>query len=306
VAALMQYFEHRFVAMGGPCRLRLYVCREEVALSAITAAEAEVRRLERKYSRYLPDSLTSRINRRAGSNTPEPIDVETAGLLNYADILWRESDGLFDLTSGVLRRAWDFRSGRVPAQDDLDKLLPLVGWQRVRWDQSSIYLPKRGMELDFGGCVKEYGSDSAALTLLRYGVKHALVDLSGDMAAVGARIDGEPWRIGIRHPKEKGHAVAWVPLSAGGLASSGDYERCLKVGGRRYGHILNPQTGWPLQGLAAVSVIAEQCLVAGSSSTIAMLKPASEALDWLVALGLPWLALDQSLQCHGSLKLSLL
>jgi len=92
-----------------------------------------------------------------------------------------------------------------------------------------------------------------------------------------------------------------VMLPAGGLASSGDYERCIEIDGIRYGHILHPHTGWPVSGLVAVSVLASQCLVAGSSATIAMLKPASEALDWLDKLGLPWLAIDAQLSCHGTL-----
>ncbi len=107
----MQRVEHSFKAMGGPCRLRLELDDAVRAETAIAAAVAEVQRLERKYSRYIEDSLTSQINRAAGTGKPVPLDSETAGLLNYADTVWRESDGLFDLTSGVLRRAWDFKSG---------------------------------------------------------------------------------------------------------------------------------------------------------------------------------------------------
>jgi len=157
------------------------------------------------------------------------------------------------------------------------------------------------MELDFGGCVKEYAADSAAAQLRRHGVTSALVDLAGDMVAVGSPADASGWPVGIRHPARKASAVARVLLPEGGLASSGDYERCLEVDGKRYGHILHPRTGWPAGGLVAVSVLAAQCLVAGSSATIAMLKPTAEALDWLENLGLPWLAIDADLNCHGSL-----
>jgi thiamine biosynthesis lipoprotein len=297
----MASIEHNFSAMGGPCRLRLEVDDDSLARTAIAAAEAEVRRLEQKYSRYLDDSLTTRINRAAGTGQAVPVDGETAGLLHYANTAWRESDGLFDLTSGVLRRAWDFKSGRPPVQGDIDELLPLVGWQQVQWDRDSVYLPQQGMELDFGGCVKEYAADSAAVQLRRHGVRAALVDLAGDMATLGAPEGERGWPVGIRHPVNKDSAVARLLLPEGGLASSGDYERCLEMDGVRYGHILHPQTGWPIHGLVAVSVLAGQCLVAGSSATIAMLKPAAEALTWLERLGLPWLAMDADLQCHGSL-----
>ena len=297
----MERVEHTFKAMGGPCRLRLETDDSDPADIAIAAAVREVQRLEQKYSRYLPDSLTTAINRAAGAGTPVAIDAETAGLLNYANTVWRESEGLFDLTSGVLRKAWDFKSGRLPEQRAIDDLLPLVGWDQLRWDQNSVYLPKAGMELDFGGCVKEYAADSAAAQLRHHGVQSALVDLAGDMAAVGTPAGSTGWPVGIRHPASKDRAVAELLLPEGALASSGDYERCMVIDGRRYGHILHPRSGWPTQGLVAVSVLAGQCLVAGSSATIAMLKPADQALAWLGDLGLPWLAIDSDLACYGSL-----
>lgn len=287
--------------MGGPCRFRLEVGDGADPAPALRAAEQEVRRLEAKYSRYREDSVTSRINRAAGQGAGSAIDRETAGLLQYADTVFRESGGLFDLTSGVLRRAWDFRSGRLPAQSDIDPILPLVGWEQVAFDDKRVYLARPGMEIDFGGCVKEYAADSAANCLGRHGVTTALVDLAGDMAAVGTPSGKRGWEVGIRHPIHTTQAVAQVVLPEGGLASSGDYARCMVVDGTRYGHILNPHTGWPVRGLVAVSVIAPQCLVAGSSATIAMLHSAGDGLAWLDALGLPWFAMDQALACHGTL-----
>ena len=309
----MQRFEHSFTAMGGPCRLRLDCIHTDTAQAAVRAAEAEVRRLERKYSRYLPDSLTSKINHLAGSKSPVAIDAETAGLLHHAQTLWQESDGRFDLTSGVLRRAWDFKSSRLPSQSEIDALLPLIAWDAVEWDDAQLRLPQAGMELDFGGCVKEYACDSALGVLGKHGIEHALVDLAGDIAAFGGQVphsnadgvyamdDGAttPWQIGIRDPVGGEQPIAYVPLINGGLASSGNYERYMEVDGRRYGHILDPKTGWPVQGLAAVSIVAEQCLVAGSAATLALLMPETEALAWLKDLGLPWLAVDARAGTHG-------
>lgn len=294
------HYDHRFRAMGGPCRLRFDCEDDAVASTVVAEVEAEVQRLEKKYSRYLPDSLTSQINAAAGSGALA-IDEETAGLLGFAQTLWQQSGGLFDLTAGVLRRAWNFKSGQLPAQSSLDGLLPCVGWDRVEWDRDCIRLPLPGMEIDFGGCVKEYASDSAAAVLVRNGIGRGLVDLAGDMAAVGAGSIAEPWPIGISHPRQSGAAIAHISLSEGGLASSGDYARCLLIDGRRYGHILNPATGWPVRGLVAVSVAASQCLVAGGSATIGMLQPEAEALSWLAELGLPWFAVDSDLNCHGVL-----
>ena len=287
----MQSFEHSFKAMGGPCKIHVISPHEKTAVAALAACEAEVRRLESKYSRYREGSVTTAINSAAGVEAVE-IDKETAGLLAYADTAWRESAGLFDLTSGLLRQAWDFRSGKIPDPELVKSLLRKVGWKGLRWTKTSAFLLEAGMELDFGGCVKEYATDSSAGILRNRGIDHALVDLAGDMASVGGRGDGEPWVIGIRHPNSPAHAAATLELSGQALASSGDYERAIEFEGNRYGHILNPRTGWPVQGFAAVSVSAPQCLVAGSAATVAMLKPQEESLQWLSRLGLPWVAVE--------------
>lgn len=288
----MQRVEHHFVAMGGPACFHIDTQDIEHAEAAIAAAVKEVRRLERKYSRYLPDSLASRINSAAGSGCPVAIDRESALLLEMAHTLWLQSDHLFDPTSGVLRRAWNFQSGRPPLQRELDALLTLVGWHRVQRELATVYLPTPGMELDFGGFVKEYAVDCAAEIMRSLDVDSALVNLAGDMAAIGNQGNGVPWRVGIRGSGRSKGPVSWIELSGSAVASSGNYERCIDWQGRRYGHILHPGTGWPVEGLASASIAAPQCLVAGVSTTVAMLLPTERALDWLSGLGLPWLAID--------------
>jgi len=289
-----------FRAMGSVCELRLYGDGEAQVDDVAEAARAEVLRLERKYSRYRDDSLTTRVNRSAGDRAGVDVDEETASLLDYADTAFRESGGLFDVTSGILRAAWDFRSGRVPTQEELDGLRPRIGWDKVSWRRPRVVLPLAGMELDFGGYVKEYAADRAAELCRQAGLSSGLVDLGGDLAVVGPHPDGRPWKVGIRHPRRPETAVATVCLAAGGIASSGDYERFMVVDGVRYGHILSPKTGWPVRGFAAVSVAAPHCLVAGTASTVAMLKGDAGA-DWLQGLGLPSLWIDQSERIHGSL-----
>ncbi|MEF7615101.1 FAD:protein FMN transferase [Aquincola sp. MAHUQ-54] len=288
---------HAFRAMGGPCEVRLQADDPALAARAARAAEAEVRRLEARFSRYRADSIASRINRSAGSGTAIEVDAETAALIDYAQTAWVQSEGLFDITSGVLRRVWDFHAARVPSQAEIAPVLALVGWQQVRWRRPWLSLPVAGMELDFGGYVKEYAADRAAAAARTAGACHGFVELGGDIALVGPHADGAPWRIGIRHPREPARAAAELRLARGAVASSGDYERCFEQGGRRYSHLLDPRSGWPVQGgLAAASVVAGQCLVAGTATTIAMLKGAGDGLRWLQALGLPYLAVDH----HGT------
>jgi thiamine biosynthesis lipoprotein len=288
----MDIFSHTFKAMGGPCEVRLYAPNAARAQACAAAAQAEILRLERKYSRYREDSLTSLVNRSAGDARGVEVDAESAGLLDYAHTAWAQSEGLFDITSGVLRRVWDFKAGRIPSSEELAAILPLIGWDRLRWDKPRLVLPLAGMELDFGGYVKEYAADRAAFTARAAGARHGFVELAGDIALIGPHPDDAPWQIGIRHPRHPEQAMASIPLASGAIASSGDYERYFELDGQRYCHVLNPKTGWPVQGMASVSVVAEQCLVAGTASTIAMLKGAEEGPSWLDELGLRHLCMD--------------
>jgi thiamine biosynthesis lipoprotein len=292
---------YRFRAMGSPCTLHLHGETRTGTDRLARDCEAEVRRLEAKYSRYADDSVASRINRSAGEEAGLVVDEETAGLLDYAATCFAQSEGLFDVTSGILRRVWDLKSGRVPAREEIGALLPRIGWQRLRWERPRIVLPVPGMELDFGGYVKEYAADRVASLCRQRGTWHGLVDLGGDLAVVGPHPDGSPWRVGIRDPRRRDAALLCVDVFGGGVATSGDYERCMVVDGVRYGHVLDPRSGWPVDGLVSVSVLASHCLIAGTASTVAMLKGRAEAPRWLEALDLPHVRLDRD----GTLALCL-
>lgn len=252
---------------------------------------ADIERLEQRYSRYREDSLLSNINRAALAGTEFAVDEETGGLLNYAQTCYQQSDGLFDITSGVLRKAWDFKSGKIPDNRQVQALLDRVGWQKLNWEPPTLSFPLPGVELDFGGVVKEYAADRAATICQDQGIDHGLVNLGGDIRVIGPRPDGLGWPVGIRDPSNKQGAASQLNLGAGALASSGDYERCITLDGARYGHVLNPKTGWPVKHMASVSVIADLCTVAGSASTIAMLKE-DTGPQWLEQMGLPSMWID--------------
>ena len=293
---------HRFPfqAMGSPCEIQLFASDETRARRAADAAIADVARLEARYSRYRHDSLLSDINRIAARGGSIEVDAETASLLDYAATCHAESDGLFDITSGILRRAWRFDRAQLPDAAEIAALKARIGWQRLRWETPRLVFPEPGLELDFGGVVKEYAVDRAAALCIELGMRHGVVNLGGDIKVIGPRADGQPWRIGFKHPRSSTTLLDTVELSDGALASSGDYERCIVVDGVRYGHILNPLSGWPVRHLAAVSVVADFCVIAGSASTIAMLKEDAGAA-WLAALGLRHLWVDVDGRSGGDL-----
>jgi len=279
-----------FDAMGSRCEIRVAAPDGGSAQQLIHRAVDEVRRIEHKYSRYRADSIVSRINAEAGRKAV-PIDSETVGLFGYAAALHGASAGLFDITSGVLRKAWDFRAPRVPSAEVLEPLLALVGWHQVECGVFEVYLRRVGMEIDFGGFGKEYAADRAATLLAEAGVRHGYVNLGGDMRFIGPRMDGQPWAIGIQDPREPEGVLATINVSEGALATSGDYERFFELDGQRYCHILNPRDGMPVRYWRSVSVLAPVAVAAGSCSTITMLKQ-RDGLDFLNASDMAYLAVN--------------
>ncbi|MEN9680901.1 MAG: hypothetical protein RLZZ627_794, partial [Pseudomonadota bacterium] len=276
--------EQAFSAMGSPCEIKLYADSRSRARHVAGRVIDEVERLEAKYSRYRAESFLSQINRVAQEGGSVSVDAETAGLLDYVATCWHQSDGLFDVTSGLLRKAWKFKDQSLPDPDAIQALLKHVGWHRLSWQSPKLSFPEPGLELDLGGAVKEYAVDRVAGLCWDSGIRHGLINLGGDIKVIGPHPNGQPWAIGIRHPRHPNEIARTVYLKRGAMASSGDYERCIVVDGMRYGHVLNPKTGWPVSGLASVSVVAEFCVVAGSASTIAMLMQ-EQGSDWLQSIG---------------------
>ena len=294
----------RFRAMGSPCELQLEGGTRSALAAVARRALCEIARLELKYSRYREDSLASAINRSAGDGRGVYVDEETAALLDFAATAHRESGGRFDPTSGVLRRIWNFRSNALPDRDAIEATRALVGWSKLRWERPRLVLPIAGMELDFGGFVKEYAADRVASLCRDEGLTSGLVDLGGDLAVVGPHRDGSPWQVGIRNPRRPSEAIARIALAAGGIATSGDYERCMVIDGIRHPHLLDPRSGESFRGgPASVSVCAPLCLLAGAASTIAMLHEESAAGRFLAELGLPHLLISQGGRISGDTRL---
>ncbi len=294
----MQLYHYTFEAMGTPCELQFYAA-SKAKIQAKKIAKCiinDVQRLEQCYSRYRSDSVLSKINRIAATGGRVQVDTETSALLDYAATCYLQSEGLFDITSGVLRQIWQTKQLQLPTQQQIAAILKNIGWQRIHWQSPWLEFPEQGLELDFGGIVKEYAVDRSAILLQESGIEHGYINLGGDIRVIGPHYNGQPWLIGIQHPRKPEKLLQTIELYNGALASSGDYQRCLIIEGQRYGHVFNPKSAWPVNYLAAVSVISDLCVVAGSAASIAMLKE-NEGIDWLDSLGLPCLWVD----VHGGL-----
>lgn len=264
--------------MASPCEVHVAVADRRTAARVLHLVSREAWRIEAKFSRYRTGNIVHTINTSAGKTVR--VDEETARLLDYASELFRLSEGRFDVTSGVLRRAWRFDgSDRLPSPAQVRDAVAQIGWPRVRWQRPTITL-EPGMEIDFGGIGKEYAVDLAA-ALVAPLTEACLINFGGDLRALGPGHGGRPWRVGIEAADERDVAARTVELFQGGLATSGDARRYLLKDGRRYGHILDPTTGWPIPDAPrSVTVAASTCTQAGMLATLAMLR-GRDAEDFL-------------------------
>ncbi|MEQ8205345.1 MAG: FAD:protein FMN transferase [Woeseia sp.] len=269
--------------MASPCEVLLRCDDPEQAEAALNTVAAEAWRVEDKFSRYRPDNIVAVINDSNGKAFA--VDDETANLIDFATALYEMSEGRFDISSGVLRRAWQFDgSDRLPNEQTVADILTCVGWNKVQWQRPNLTL-QPGMQIDFGGIGKEYAVDRAAALATEH-VAHCLVNFGGDLATAGASDAFPPWQVGIETPDSSGQrADRLIKLTNGGLATSGDARRFLTKDGKRYSHILNPLTGWPIEHAPrSVTVAADTCTQAGMLATLAMLQGA-EAESFLEAQG---------------------
>jgi thiamine biosynthesis lipoprotein len=263
------FFKTAFIAMGSPCELLIETDNEASAAGVGNAVADEAWRIEDKFSRYLPGNVVACIN--AGEQVD--VDDETANLLDFAQTLYELSHRRFDITSGVLREAWTFDgSDNVPSQNDIDRILARVGWDKVSWERPTIALAS-GMQIDFGGIAKEYAVDKAASLTANGCDAPCLVNFGGDLVATRPPAGSDGWQVGIDAlDQNQGVAQKLIRLKNGGLATSGDARRFLLKDGIRYGHILDPLSGWPIADAPrSVTVAADTCTQAGMLATLAML-----------------------------------
>lgn len=270
-----------FNAMASPCEVIIQSMDKPLVTQLADLITNEVWRIEDKYSRYNKLSVCSAINNNAGRSVS--IDQETYLLLNFAEQCYQLSDGLFDISSGVLRKVWSFKGDKnetdnFPTVKKINAMLCRVGWRKIHFDQTQITLAK-GMEIDFGGIGKEYAVDRAIQLAKQLTQSSVLVNLGGDLAVTSCRLNNEPWQVAIEHPDTNSDSYdnastdMIVSLKTGALATSGDARRYLIKDGKRYSHILNAKTGWPINDAPrSITVVAPQCIQAGILATLGLLQ----------------------------------
>ena len=245
--------------MGTMLVVTVWVTDSSSAVPALLAARDSVRLVDSLMSTYRSSSDVSRINAEAGDPEAVRVAPQTMSVLRQARLYWRLSEGAFDPTIGPLVRAWGFEGGRGrrPSGRALDSLRRLVGFGDVLLDsaQSTVRLPRAGMRLDLGGIAKGFALDLARRALRDDAIRSGTIDLGGNMLLFGRPPGGGRWRVAIVDPLRRDRVVGRFALDSGAIATSGDYENYVVVGGRRYGHLLDPRTGNPKRGILSATAV---------------------------------------------------
>lgn len=274
------YHQLSFQAMSTLCRVNFRTPQAGLARQIQGEVLRWVGEFEARYSRFLPGSLISRINAAAGKQWVD-IDPETEGLLGFCQEMVAFTQGVFDPTALPFLRLWNWRQRppAVPAAEAIERARQWVGWRKVQRRPGAVYLPEAGMGLDLGGVGKEYAVDRVLSLVVEAGTPDVLVDFGRDVRVHGHPPEGQAWNIGLQDPKDLSRCWTGLGVLDRAVATSGDGVRYFTHEGRRYGHILDPRTGYPVgNGTLAVSVIAPHCTVAGILSTTAFILGAEEGI----------------------------
>jgi thiamine biosynthesis lipoprotein len=252
--------------------------RQAATQDLLNEALEAVAELERRISSWDPESETSAVNRAAGL-APVAIGGDLSALVEIA-VSWAErTDGAFDVTVGPLLDLWNRAGaeGELPTETKIRIELERVGFKKILADGETLFLPQGGMRLGFDAIGKGFAADRAAEMLLAAGVENFIVGAGGDLIVRGSR-GGAPWQVGVRDPRGSG-LLAMSPISNRAVATSGDYEQFISIGGRRYSHILDPRSGKPVSGLTSVTVFSARAADADALATALFVMGSDEGIE---------------------------
>ena len=249
--------------------------------AAVSASFEEFRRIDSLMSIHRADSELSRLNARADAG-PVVVSPDLFRVITKAQEIAGETEGSFDVTIRPLADLWGFiwKEYRRPTAEQLNKVLPQVNYRLVQLDaeKRTVHFREAGVSLDLGGIAKGYAVDCAIEKLRSLDVTNAMVKAGGDLRVIGAPPGQTNWIVQLEDPRKEGRRSK-VRLRDAALSTSGNYENYFEIGGVRYSHILNPRTGWPVQGIAACTVIAPTCMESDAMATACFVHGVEQSLE---------------------------
>ncbi len=237
----------------------------------IDTAVEEIRRIERLLTTFSDSSQTSLINRNAGGS-PVEVDEEVYSLIERSIAISKITQGAFDISYGSIDKSlWNFdrTMTALPSKEEALKKVHLINYNNIilNPDDRTVFLKEKGMRIGFGGIGKGYAAEMARKTLLRNGVASGIINASGDLTAWGLQPAGMPWRIGICNPDNPEKIYSYLEISGKAVATSGNYEKYVMIGGKKYSHTIDPKTGLPITGIKSVTVISDNAEFADAMAT---------------------------------------
>jgi FAD:protein FMN transferase len=271
--------------MGNRFEISVVANQTQHAEQCIEAAVAEIRRIEKLLTTFDESSETNQINRFAGIAGVQVSD-ETFGLIDRSMRLSAITQGAFDITYGsVDSKLWNFDTTMTKLPDPLTarKMVRLINYRNIVLDKekSTVFLKEKGMRIGFGGIGKGYAAECARRTMQQLGAESGVVNASGDLITWGRQPNGNPWTIGIANPDLSNEVFAYLDVSDMAFATSGNYEKFIVIGGKRYSHTIDPRTGLPVHGIKSVTVITSNAELADAMTTPVMIMGRMAGLNMI-------------------------
>jgi len=265
---------------------------------------AEVKRIENLISDWIPTTQISQVNKNAGIQ-PVKVDKEVFDLVGRAIKVSQITAGAFDISYASMDRIWKFDGSMktMPTEEAIKKSVAKIGYKNIILDpkEQTIFLKMQGMKLGLGGIGQGYIADKVKDVLKSKGCASGIVNVSGDINAWGTQIDGKPWTVGIVNPMNKNKVFATFPLENSAVETSGSYEKYVVFNGIRYSHIIDPRTGYPVQGVVSASVFAKQTEIADALATGIFVLGVEVGLDLINQLkGVECIIVDDKGKVHSS------
>ena len=290
--------------MGTDFEVTVVAPNEEIGYINIDEAVSEIQRIEKLISSWDPASETSMINAKAGI-APVKVSQELYALIERSLGISAITEGAFDITYATLDGLWKFDGSmvKVPSAEALKGAVSKIGYKKIVLDPENrtVFLPEAGMRIGFGAIGKGYAADKAKELMIAKDVKGGIINASGDLTTWGTKATGEKWLVGISNPMDREKVFSWLPVIESSVATSGNYEKFITIGGKRYSHILDPRNGMPTEGILSVSIFAKQAELCDALATAVFVMGRDVGLHMINQLdGVEAVVVDAGHRVHRS------
>ncbi len=284
LVAANEKYTRTLALMGSRFDITVVAENEKQGESFIDMAVEEISRIEKMISSWDTLSQTSAVVRNAGIQ-PVKVDRELFDLITRAIKISELTSGAFDISYASMDRIWKYDGSmkELPSDEQVAQSVRKVGYKNILLDpeNQTVFLKLTGMKIGFGAIGKGYAADKAKQLLIAKGVEAGIINASGDLTTWGHQPDGSPWMVGITNPLNKDKVFSWFPLDNNSVVTSGNYEKFVELNGKRYSHIIDPRTGWPVSGLTSVTIFAPKAELADALATSVFVMGRETGIDFI-------------------------